>query len=171
MPLLSAVVAVSGFTLAFALELAFYLAPLVLVTLPIGFATLGALLASLLPPSSLLPLSHSSAPFPRCHVPDPLGPFLPAPLPALYPFQAMAHTSSYDMSLLVSEAFCVVFVSCVPTFPVPSARPVVSHYLVHNDLQFLHNFIKRSRSRQEFPFDVFWHHLPRHAQPLSVTTL
>ena len=41
--------------------------------------------------------------------------FLHAPLPALYPFQAMAHTSSYDMSLLVSESFCVIFVPFVPT--------------------------------------------------------
>ena len=29
----------------------------------------------------------------------------------------MAHTSSYDMSLLESESFCVIFVSFVPTFP------------------------------------------------------
>ena len=27
------------------------------------------------------------------------------------------HTSSYDMSLLVSESPCVIFASCVPTFP------------------------------------------------------
>ena len=70
-------------------------------------------------PSSPLPLVHSSAPSPRCHVPDPFGPFLSAPLPALYPFQAIAHTSSYDMSLLVCESLCVIFASCVPTFPRP----------------------------------------------------
>ena len=64
-----------------------------------------------------LPLVHSSAPFPRCHIPDPFGPFLSAPLPALYPFRVIAHTSSYDMSLLVSESLCVIFASCVPTFP------------------------------------------------------
>ena len=85
-PLLSAVVAVSGFALAFALALAFSLASFVLVAVPIGLATLEPFLPPYVPPSSLLPLVHPSAPFLRCHGPDPLGPFLPAPLPDLYPF-------------------------------------------------------------------------------------
>ena len=37
----------------------------------------------------------------------------------------------------------------------PDPWSVVSHHLVHDDLQFLHNFVKFSRSRQEFPLDVF----------------
>ena len=44
------------------------------------------------PPSSLLPLGLSSAHSPRYHIPPPFGPFLPAPLPALYPCHAIAHT-------------------------------------------------------------------------------
>ena len=51
------------------------------------------------------------------HVPAPFGPFLPVPLPALYPFQAIAHTLSCDTSLLASWSVCVVLASCVPTFP------------------------------------------------------
>ena len=70
-----------------------------------------------LPPSSLLQLVHSSAPFPRYHVFDPFGPFLPVPLRAWYHFRAIAHTSSYDVSLLVSESLCVILASCVSTFP------------------------------------------------------
>ena len=85
-----------------------------------GLLPLEPFLPPFLPPSSLLPLGRSSAPFPRCHVPEPFGPFLPAPLLALYPFQAMTHTSSYDTSLLVSESFCVIFVSFVRS-PDPSA--------------------------------------------------
>ena len=113
--------------------------------IPVTFAALAAFLA----------LVHSSAPFPRCHGPDRLGPFLPAPLPALYPFQAMAHTSSYDMSLPVSESPCVDFVSCPLTFPKSHwYGSVVGHRLIDDDLQLFHDFVELSRSRQELTFDV-----------------
>ena len=67
------------------------------------------------PPSSLLPLGLSSAHSPRYHIPPPFGPFLPAPLPALYPCHAIVHTSSFDVSLLGSWSHCVVLASSVPT--------------------------------------------------------
>ena len=67
-----------------------------------------------LAPSSLLPLVHLSAHCPRCHVPDPFVPFFACSFADLVPFQAMAHTSSYDMSLLVSGSLCVVFASYAP---------------------------------------------------------
>ena len=38
---------------------------------------------------------------------------LPTPLPAMQDLHGIAHTSSYDMSLLVCESLCVVSASCV----------------------------------------------------------
>ena len=76
----------------------------VLVTLPIRFAALGALLSSF--HSSVV--SSATRPFisslRRCHVPDQFGP------------KPIAQTSSYHMSLLVSWSLCVVLASCAPTF-------------------------------------------------------
>ena len=81
---------------------------------------------------------------------------VPAPLAALYPFQEIAHTSSYDMSLLVSESLCIARtnVSQVHWF-----RSVVGYHFVDGDL---HDFVELSRSRQKLTFDVLRHHLPHH---------
>ena len=169
MPLLSAIAAISGFVLAFVFAFAFVSSA--------SFCPCHRtnqvccpwtpFLPPFLPPSSLPSLVHSSAPYPRCHAPDPVL-FLRAPLPALNPFQAIAHTSSYDVSLLVSESLYVILASCVPTYPrFHWYWSVVDHHFVDDDLQFLHDFVELSRSRQELPFDVLRHHLPHNRCLLS----
>ena len=161
--LLSAVVAVSGFTLAFALALAFFLASFVLVAVPIGFAALGALLASILSStnsSATRPFIGSFSTMPHSLIR--LIPCLPVPLPALYPFHAIAHTSSFTRSLLVSESLCVDFVSCPLTFPksigTGPSWAIISLMMISSFSMISSNFF---RSR-EHPFDVLRHHFPHH---------
>ena len=120
MSLLSAVVATSCFALHLCLCVCFQW-PLSLSLYQSSLLPLEPLLPPFFPPSSLLPLAHSSAPFPRYHVTAPYGPFLPATLPVLYRFQAIAHTSSHVMALLASWSHCVVFASC-ERFPGPLAQ-------------------------------------------------
>ena len=132
------------------------IASVVFVAVPIGVAALGAFLASF-PPSSPLPLAHSSAPYPRYHVPAPFGPFLPAPVPVLYPFHTIGHTSSYDVLLLASGSLCVVLAS----FPTSvGAGPSFSHHFVDDDVHLFHNFVELPRSRQELSLDVLRHQIP-----------
>ena len=112
MSLLSAVVAVSRFTLA----LAFALASVTSASFCPSHRTKKVCCpwtSSCLVSCFRRLLCHSS-PSPRCHTSGPFDPFLPIPLQALYPFQAIAPVSSYDVSLLVSESLCVLFASCVP---------------------------------------------------------
>ena len=59
------------------------------------------------------------------------------PLPALYTFQAMAHTSSCDMSLLMSESSCVDFVSYPLTFP----KPIISLMIISSFSTISSNFL------------------------------
>ena len=156
MPLLSAIVAISGFALAFVfcLRLCFQCLLCPCHRTNQVCCPWTPFLPPFLPPSPLPSLVHSSAPYPRCHAPDPVL-FLRAPLPALNPFQAIAHKPSYDMSLLVSKSLCVILASCVPTYPrFHWYWSVVDHHFVADDLQFLNDFVVLSRSRQELPFDV-----------------
>ena len=96
-PLLSAIVAVSGFTLALAFAFP-PIASLVLVAhsslLPLGPLCLLSWLRHIPCHSSTHQLLGHNA-----------------------PFQAIAHTSSCDVSLLLSESLCVVFASYAPTLP------------------------------------------------------
>ena len=136
---------------------------------PIGSIVLSPYQSSLLPschPSYLVPPAHSAARLPRYHVPAPFGPLLPVPLPALYPFQAIAHTSSYDMSLHAFWSLCVDLAPCVP-FPRsvgsgPSSA-IISLMMISN---LFHILVEFPRPRQELSLAVLWHHFPHHERLL-----
>ena len=123
-PLLSAIEAISSVDLAFTLNFAIASS----ASFACVNAALGAFLASLL--SSIISSATRLLISSFYHVPAPTGPFLHAPLPALYPFHAIAHTSSYNQSLPASESLCVVFVSCVTTFPTSVAWSVFGHHFI-----------------------------------------
>ena len=75
---------VSLLSLLLPLALAFVSnASVVAVTVPVGFAALRVV--PFLPPSSLLPLVHSSAPLPRCHTLQSSRPFLACSLAYFVP--------------------------------------------------------------------------------------
>ena len=120
-----------------------------------------------LPPSSLLPTDHPPTPFPRCHIPDTLVPSLSDPLPALYPFHAIAHTSSCDMTWFASGSSCAVVASCVPTFPrsigigpSPGTTPLMA---TSNSSMISSKFLG-----PELSLDVHRDHLPHHERFLRV---
>ena len=114
------------------------------------------------PPSSLsLPLAHSSAPRSRYHVPAQFGAFLPAPLPALCPFHAIAHIV---LRRVVTRVLVTLRRSCIVRTDISQVhwcRSVVGHHFVDDDLHILHDFVKSPRSRLQLSLDVLRHLLHR----------
>ena len=100
------------------------------------------------PPSSLVPLVHSSGPFPRCHVPDPFGPFLSAPLLAWYPFPSdRTHVVVWHVVARVLITLCRLRVVRTNVSQVHWYWSVVGQHFVDDDLQFFHTSIEFPRSR------------------------
>ena len=90
-------------------------------------------------------------------------------LSCLFPCQlcfllnAMAHISSYGMSLLASWSLCVVVASCVQTFPRSSGTgpsSAITSLMMTSNFSMI--FVELSRSRQELPCEVLRHHFPHH---------
>ena len=170
MPLLFAIVAISGFAIALACAFASS-ASFVLVThQSVKFAALWSLSRLL----SFLRHLFCHSPIHQLLFHDTtslirlvLSRLLPCRLCTL--FQATTHTSSYDMSLLVSESLCVVFASCVPTFPrsigTGSLSALISLMMISNFSGSSSNFLGSVRKR---PCDVLWHHF---SSPLSSSVL
>ena len=108
----------------------------------IRFAALRAFLASLL--SSVVSFCHSpfissSSSIPRhCSA-------------ALFPFHAIAHTSSYNISLLESWSLCIVRTD-IPQIHLHWS--VVGHHFVDKDFQLFHNFVEFPRFHQDLSIDV-----------------
>ena len=67
-------------------------------------------------PISRLFIRYAANSSPRCHTPGPFGPFLPVPLPALYPSNR-SHTRLRMTCRCSCPNHCVVFASCVATVP------------------------------------------------------
>ena len=149
-PLLSTIVATLSIALVF-------------VTVPIRLA-LGAVLASFL--SSIAsfatrPLISSFSSIPRfCSVQS----FLACAFAkSVFFFHVIAHTSSYDMSLLKSWSLCVFLASGVPTFPqINWYWSVVGYHFVDDALQLFPQFRLIPSVPSRTPFDGLRHNFPHH---------
>ena len=135
-----------------------------LVTVAIGFAALGALFTSFLsfisPATRPFISSISTMPCPRS-----VWSFLVCSLASFVPLPSdRAHVFVWHVVARVRITLCHLRIVRTDISQALWCGSVVGHHFVDVGLQFLHDFVEPSRSRQELPFGVLH---PGYAAPAS----
>ena len=159
--LLFAIPAISSFALALNFGLCFHW------IFSSELLPLEPLLPHCSPPSFLLTLVHSSAPFPRCHVPAPCGPFLPAT------FVSLVSSPRHRTHIVERHVVARVLITLrrsrilgVETHQIRWSWSVVGHRCV-DDLQLFDDFTEFPRSRPSLTvlLGVLLHYFPQTGAP------